>query len=69
MEVCPFSAAALDEDGLSMICDLCDGNPECVAVCPVQAIEYQDITETEQKKRIITAERHSDNVLKKWRIR
>lgn len=69
VEVCPFSAAALDEDGLSMICDLCDGNPECVAVCPVQAIVSEDIAQTEQKKRIITAERHSDNVLKKWRIK
>lgn len=69
VEVCPFSAAAIDGEGLSMICDLCGGSPECVAVCPVQALESQDIDVTTEKKRVNSAQKHSDNVLKKWKLK
>jgi carbon-monoxide dehydrogenase iron sulfur subunit len=69
VEVCPFSAAALDENGLAMICDLCEGEPECVDVCPVKAIEVRNIEKTVEKKRIKVAEKHSENVLRKWKIK
>ncbi len=69
VESCPFSAAALDDRGISMICDLCEGNPECVAVCPVDALEATDMAKIEEKKRIATAEKHSQNVMKKWKIK
>lgn len=69
VEVCPFSAAALDADGLAMICDLCGGNPKCVQICPTKAVEIQDIDQMAAKKRIATAERHSDNVQRKWKLK
>lgn len=69
VEVCPFSAAALDENGKAMICDLCGGKPECAEVCATKAIEVQDIQKTAAKKRVDTAEKHSDNVLKKWKLK
>ena len=39
VEACPFAAAKLSPDGEVLICDLCGGEPECAAVCPVKAIE------------------------------
>ena len=41
---CPFAVPAMHptEDHV-IICDLCEGNPECVNVCPEQAIQYLDI--------------------------
>lgn len=50
MEVCPFSAAAIDENGLAMICDLCGGNPECISVCATKAIKVESIDKTAEKK-------------------
>ena len=69
VEVCPFSAAAMDENGLSMICDLCGGNPECVAVCPVKALEVQDLEKMVENKRMMVAEKQADSVLKKWKLK
>ena len=69
VEVCPFSAASLDNNGISMICDLCGGKPECVEVCPANALELQDIEKTAEDKRVATAKKHSNNVLKKWKLK
>jgi len=69
VEVCPFSAVRLDENGIAMICDLCGGNPECVEVCATKAIEIQGIDKTSEKKRIAFAEKQIDSVLKKWGLK
>jgi anaerobic carbon-monoxide dehydrogenase iron sulfur subunit len=38
---CPFGNAAFDAKTNSILkCDTCNGNPECVQVCPTQALEY-----------------------------
>ncbi len=38
---CPYGAISIDPTtGYPLICDLCDGDPECVKWCPVHAIEY-----------------------------
>ncbi|MDW7740090.1 MAG: 4Fe-4S dicluster domain-containing protein [Bacillota bacterium] len=41
VEACPFDAIWLVEEKL-LKCDLCDGNPQCVAVCPGKALVYED---------------------------
>jgi len=38
-EACPFDALTLDEQGIPFMCDLCGGEPECVAMCPSGAIQ------------------------------
>lgn len=43
VEACPFGAIFLDEArGVAYKCDLCGGEPECVAVCPTAAVTWSD---------------------------
>ncbi|HZK44333.1 MAG TPA: 4Fe-4S dicluster domain-containing protein [Syntrophomonadaceae bacterium] len=50
---CPISAPILDVDqGVIVTCDLCDGNPVCVKVCPHGAIAYGELTEAITNRRI-----------------
>ncbi|MBN1615081.1 MAG: 4Fe-4S dicluster domain-containing protein [Deltaproteobacteria bacterium] len=42
---CPFGAVVYDSIKSRIIkCDLCDGNPECVAYCPTNALQYEEET-------------------------
>ncbi len=42
LEACPEKVMGLDEDsGRAYKCDLCGGEPQCVAVCPAAAIIFQ----------------------------
>ena len=41
VSVCPFGAMSYNAVDKKVIkCDLCDGDPQCVRFCEVQAIEY-----------------------------
>ncbi|MBI2853937.1 MAG: 4Fe-4S binding protein [Chloroflexi bacterium] len=41
---CPYAGARFDKQaGMSMLCDLCDGDPECVRMCPTGALEYEGV--------------------------
>jgi Fe-S-cluster-containing dehydrogenase component len=47
--ICPLSAPWFDEERrVSVKCDLCDGNPECVKFCSPQALRF--ITRDEAKR-------------------
>ncbi|MFH1135352.1 MAG: 4Fe-4S dicluster domain-containing protein, partial [Pseudomonadota bacterium] len=38
---CPWEMMSFDpEDEKAVKCDLCDGNPKCVAACPAGALSY-----------------------------
>jgi ferredoxin len=40
----PFGAIAmLDKQPLAYKCDLCGGEPACVALCPTKALEYCEV--------------------------
>lgn len=42
---CPFGATFVDPDnGKILKCDLCDGDPTCVKVCPTEAIVYEELS-------------------------
>ena len=43
---CPFGAIGFDVDAMPIKCDLCGGEPECVAVCPHDALLYLDERKT-----------------------
>lgn len=44
VQACPYSAPILDPSKeFILICDLCDGSPECVQICPENAIQYIEI--------------------------
>ncbi len=41
---CPHGGSYFDlQANKSMVCDLCDGNPECVRMCPERAIEFDGV--------------------------
>ena len=45
VEACPFGAIFAHEDVEHPIkCDLCGGEPECVAACPTSALAFKDET-------------------------
>jgi Fe-S-cluster-containing hydrogenase component 2 len=44
---CPVGAIFMEPNNNIAVCDLCDGDPLCVKLCPTQAIRY--LTYTEQR--------------------
>ena len=41
---CPYGGMYFDEEAnKSMLCDYCDRVPECVRVCPENALEYDGV--------------------------
>jgi carbon-monoxide dehydrogenase iron sulfur subunit len=53
---CPFGAVVYETKKRRIIkCDLCDGDPQCVAFCPVAALEYTDETDAARARKRATA--------------
>jgi len=51
--VCPYGAASIDpDDHKALLSDLCGGDPECVKVCPENALLYLDADKAVAYKRI-----------------
>jgi len=44
-EDCPFGMIEVVDD-IAVKCDLCGGEPECVKVCPTEALVYDDVSIT-----------------------
>ena len=41
MMVCPFGGPLFDPVERKVVsCDLCDGDPQCVSICPTEALRY-----------------------------
>ena len=59
--VCPFGAMNFNIiDKRVFKCDLCDGDPQCVRFCEVNAIEFVDADEVSIAKKRNAAKRLSD---------
>lgn len=60
---CPFGAIRYMSDGHVQKCDLCGGEPECVAFCGPKAIEFKEIELTGGRKSRAYAEKlyHQDH--------
>jgi carbon-monoxide dehydrogenase iron sulfur subunit len=42
---CPFgNIVFLEREGVSAKCDLCNGDPECVKICPTESIQYVEVS-------------------------
>jgi Fe-S-cluster-containing hydrogenase component 2 len=39
---CPYHAIVLTPDQEVLLCDVCDGDPKCVEICPTQAIQFTE---------------------------
>lgn len=40
VEACPHGGVGVDSEGCPLICDLCEGRPQCVSHCPEGALRY-----------------------------
>ena len=58
--VCPFGAMNFNPiDRQVFKCDLCDGDPQCVRFCDIDAVQYIDAEEVAIDKKRDAAERLS----------
>jgi len=39
---CPFSAPVVTPEKEVVLCDVCEGNPKCVEMCPTGAVQFAD---------------------------
>ena len=61
VSVCPFGAMNFNNtDRRVLKCDVCDGDPQCVRFCEVQAVDFIDAGEVAIKKSRVAAKRVSD---------
>lgn len=57
IKACPFGAVDLRDDRqMAFMCDLCDGEPVCVAHCIHGALGFEPVHRVAQRKRRATAE-------------
>ena len=57
LRACPFGAADWDDDkDVAIMCDLCDGEPACVANCIYGALGFESEATVVKRKRRATAE-------------
>jgi len=54
LDACPFGAIIMP-DSVAVKCDLCDGDPECVKYCEVEAITYDTPREIIPDKKNVVA--------------
>ncbi|MBN2239045.1 MAG: 4Fe-4S dicluster domain-containing protein [Dehalococcoidales bacterium] len=58
---CPFGAPFLDYSlGISVKCDYCDGDPQCVKACRYDAVRYIDASYVSQVRQEAAADRIKD---------
>ena len=61
MFACPIGGITVDPGENEVIkCDLCGGNPQCVAFCPTGALQFVDVDKSAMAKRRRGAERMSE---------
>jgi Fe-S-cluster-containing hydrogenase component 2 len=49
VEACEYMAIRLDNAGNPLICDLCQGDPECSSRCPTEALKFSEIKHFDEK--------------------
>jgi Fe-S-cluster-containing hydrogenase component 2 len=58
---CPFGAPFFDiKERVTVKCDYCDGDPQCVSFCEAKAIDYVDADQANLKKKREAALKFSD---------
>ena len=60
---CPFGHPFFDvQERVTVKCDYCDGDPQCVRFCEVKAISYKDVDQVNISKRREAAKKMADFV-------
>jgi anaerobic carbon-monoxide dehydrogenase iron sulfur subunit len=65
IEACDYGALELHPETKQVfVCDLCDGEPECVKWCPEGALEFTSKDDVSEKTRITAIKKLFQNALK-----
>ena len=62
VEACVFKAVHLDDTSIPLICDLCEGEPVCVAKCPTTALLFIEGGTVNSPQRVLK------KLLTRWKI-
>ena len=58
IEACPYGAIVVHPDKMTvMMCDLCEGQPQCVEWCPEEALDLLTQKEFDEKVRKATVKK------------
>jgi len=58
---CPFGHPSFDvQERVTVKCDYCDGDPQCVAFCNVKAVDYVDADKIQMVKKREAANKFAD---------
>lgn len=61
VSACPFGGMNYDQKKQRVFkCDLCDGDPQCAAFCPTDALEYQPASESLARRKKEIARRFTE---------
>ena len=52
IEACDFGAITVGPDKVAIVCDLCEGDPKCITICPTEALSWQTRETAARKSRI-----------------
>jgi Fe-S-cluster-containing hydrogenase component 2 len=64
IQECPHAAPSMHpEKKVVLICDLCEGNPKCVEICPEHAIQYLDIQKANNIYKSIYTKEIAENMI------
>jgi Fe-S-cluster-containing hydrogenase component 2 len=59
IDACPWGAISLDPvNDRVILCDLCNGDPQCVRFCQTGALQYIDASEASDARQSAVAERY-----------
>ena len=62
---CPFGSPVYDTvEHITVKCDYCDGDPQCVRFCEVDAIRYVDANEVNGQRQLEAAEKYIEALRK-----
>ena len=65
-KACPFGSIGINSDGKVFKCEMCDGDPECVKICPTHALKYEQPEAMTYKKRSKFAEKYLETSSQAW---
>jgi len=66
IDECPYAVPAIHpDDNIIMICDLCNGKPKCVEICPENAIQFLKIQHADNIYKSTFSEKIAENIIPK----
>ena len=65
-KACPFGCTGINSEGKVFKCDMCDGDPECVKICPTHALKFEQPESMTFKKKSKFAQKFLETSSQAW---